>query len=117
MRNFELITLSTDLPNDRKKVLAFLDKHRAALPRRLAPGLKEEGRTSNNYLYTGADMDEMTQALDSDWEGPQPHTVLVAPGGKIVFRHNGKIGEEELLDAVLKEMTTVYQPEPEEEKS
>ena len=112
LRKFELLTLSTDLPTDRDRVLEILKRQRAALPKRLASSLKEEGRTSNNYLYIGADNDELVAALDPKWEGPQPHTLLVAPGGKIVFRHTGKIGEEDLLDAVLKEMSIHYQPEP-----
>lgn len=116
LRNFELITISTDLPKQRDRALAFLDKQRAALHKRLKPSLKEEGRTSNNYLYTGADMDVLIETLDPKWEGPQPHTILVAPGGEVVFRHNGKIEETELLDAILKEMTTTYQPKPESTK-
>ena len=55
-------------------------------------------------------MDDLVEALDAEWEGPQPHTVFVAPGGKVVFRHTGEITEEKLLAAVLKEMTTAYQP-------
>jgi peroxiredoxin len=111
LRKFELITISTDLPNDRPAVNAFLSKHRAVLPKRIAPSLKDEGRKSNNYLYTGASMDDLIEALDPKWAGPQPHTILVAPGGNIVFRHNGAIGADELLDVVLKEMTTGYQPD------
>ena len=110
LRKFELITITTDLPKDRARALAFLDKQRAALPKRLKESLSAEGRKSNNYLFTDPSMDALINALDPKWPGPQPHTVLVAPGGKIVFRHNGKIGEEELLEAVLKEMTTGYQP-------
>jgi peroxiredoxin len=110
LRPFELITISTDLPDDREQVIDFLDNQRAALPQTLAESLKSEGRKSNNYLYTEASMDDLIAALDDKWEGPQPHTVLVAPGGKIVFRHNGKIDESELLKAVLREMTTGYQP-------
>ena len=112
LRNFELITVSTDLPEDRKRVLAFLSKHRAVLHKKLKPTLKAEGRKSNNYLYQGADMDSLIKALDSKWEGPQPHSILVAPGGEVVFRHNGKIEEADLLDALLKVMTTTYQPKP-----
>ena len=110
LRDFELITLSTDLPDDRELVAKFLDKQRAALPGRLKPSLEKEGRTSNNYLYTEPSMDSLIQALDPDWEGPQPHTVLIAPGGKIVFRHTGEITEEDLLAKILDEMTTGYQP-------
>lgn len=112
LRDFELITLSTDLPDDRDRAVAFLDKQRAALPAKLKPSLAKEGRKSNNYLYTEPSMDSLIQALDPEWEGPQPHTVLIAPGGKIVFRHTGEIGEEELLDRILAIMTTGYQPAP-----
>ncbi len=112
LRNFELITLSTDFPEHSDRALKFLDKQRAALPKRLRKSLEDEGRTSNNYLYTDASIDDLADALDPDWEGPMPHTVLVAPGGKIVFRHNGEISEEVLLAAILKEMSTAYQPDP-----
>ena len=111
LRKFELITISTDLPSHRKRVIKFLDKQRAVLPKRLKPSLEAEGRTSNNYLYTDADIDTLIQALDPNWEGPQPHTVLVAPGGEIVFRHNGKIEEADLLDAVLATLSRHYHPE------
>ena len=112
LRDFELITLSTDLPSRRDLVQSFLDEQRVALPKRLGPSLKEEGRKSNNYIYLGSDSDELIETLDPKWEGPEPHTVLIAPGGKIVFRHTGKITEAELLDAILKEMSTHYQPAP-----
>lgn len=108
MRKFELITISTDLPKNRDRARAFLSYHRAALPKRLAPSLKEEGRTSNNYLFTDPDADALIEALDPTWEGPEPHTVLVAPGGKVVFTHNGKISEKELLDRLLSELKNTY---------
>ncbi|MEZ6134635.1 MAG: redoxin domain-containing protein [Pirellulaceae bacterium] len=112
LRKFELITISTDLPNDKKRALDFLKKHQAAIPNRIKPSLAQEGRTTNNYLYTEASMDALIKALDPKWEGPQPHTVLVNPAGKIVYRHTGKVEEQVLLDVILNEMTTAYQPDP-----
>ena len=112
LRDFELITLSTDLPDDRKRVVAFLDKQRSALPARLKSSLEKEGRSSNNYLYTEPSMDSLIKALDPEWEGPQPHTLLIAPGGKVVFRHTGEMTEESLLAKILEVMTTGYQPVP-----
>jgi peroxiredoxin len=109
MRDFELITISTDLPEDRQRVQDFLEKQRAALPAKLKPSLEKEGRSANNYLYTEASMDSLIQALDPKWEGPQPHTLLVAPGGKVVFRKTGPTTEEELLEIILREMSTGYQ--------
>ena len=110
LRDFELITLSTDLPEDRPRVERFLDKQRAGLPAKLKSSLEQEGRKSNNYLYTEASMDTLIQALDPKWEGPQPHSVLVAPDGKVVFSQTGKISEEELLDKILEVMSTAYKP-------
>ena len=111
LREFELITLSTDDPVDKAKARAFLEKHRAALPGGLRASLEKEGRKTNNYLYTGASMDELIKALDPQWPGPQPHTVLVSPEGKILWRHNGPTTTEQaLLTAVLEAMTDVYQP-------
>jgi hypothetical protein len=79
------------------------------LPVKLKPSLEKEGRSANNYLYTEASMDSLIQALDPKWEGPQPHTLLVAPGGKVVFRKTGPTTEEELLEIILREMSTGYQ--------
>lgn len=108
LRNFELITISTDLPRNRDRVAAFLSQQRAVLPNRLQKTLRAEGRTSNNYLFTDPDADALINTLDPTWEGPEPHTVLVAPGGKVVFTHNGKIEEKELLDRLFEEMSTTY---------
>lgn len=110
LRDFELITLSTDLPSDRERVVSYLDKQRASLPKKLKTSLEKEGRKSNNYLYTEASMDSLVKALDPEWPGPQPYTMLVAPGGKVVFRHTGGIGEEELLDKILEVIGTGYKP-------
>jgi hypothetical protein len=76
----------------------------------LKSSLAKEGRKSNNYLYTGASIDELINALDPEWKGPQPHTILIAPGGKVAWRHTGAISETQLLHKVLETMTETYQP-------
>ena len=55
-------------------------------------------------------MDSLIKALDPEWKGPQPHTLLVAPGGEIAFRHTGKITEAELLEKVIEVMSPYYLP-------
>ena len=56
-------------------------------------------------------VDELIKALDPEWKGPQPHTVLLEPGGKVAWRHTGAISETELLYKILGTMTETYQPE------
>jgi thiol-disulfide isomerase/thioredoxin len=110
LRPFELITLTTDTPEDLPKAKRFLEKQRAALPARLLPSLEKEQRTTNNYLYNEASMDALITALDPAWTGPQPHTILIEPGGKIVFRHTGAISETDLLTNIMNIMSDGYQP-------
>ena len=85
----EVITISMDNPKDEAKALKFLQSQHAGMPARIAATLKGEGRTTNNYIYTQASADAFVQALDPTWPGPIPHTILVAPGGEIIWRFNG----------------------------
>jgi len=111
MRQFELITISLDAPDDLSRAKAFLERNHAALPDRLKTSLEAEGRRSNNYLFNGASQDDLVAALDPEWPGPMPHSVLVAPDGKILWRHNGKVDGEELRAKVLEIMGRYYMPE------
>jgi len=111
MRQFELITISLDAPDDLSRAKAFLERNHAALPDRLKTSLEAEGRRSNTYLFNGASQDDLVAALDPEWPGPMPHSVLVAPDGKILWRHNGKVDGEELRAKVLQIMGRYYMPE------
>ncbi len=101
-RPMEFISISVDDAAQRPTVLAFLESRHAALSDQTAPSLSEEGRTSNNYLWTGGNPDAMAKAIDPEWTGALPHTVLIAPGGKILWRHTDEIEVVELRRQVLK---------------
>jgi thiol-disulfide isomerase/thioredoxin len=109
LRPFEIVTISTDLPQEKAKAEAFLKKFGAGLPPHLATGLRTEGRTTNCYLFKQASMDALIQALDPEWEGPQPHTIFLKPGGEVGFRHTGMLTEEQLVGKVLEVMKPFYQ--------
>lgn len=110
MRQFEFITISLDPPGEIAKTKAFLEKNHASLRDSLKASLKAEGRKTNNYLYSGASQDALVAALDPEWPGPIPHSVLVDPGGNIVWRHNGPVDGEELRAKVLEFLGRFYQP-------
>ncbi len=48
------------------------------------------------------------KALDSAAPGPVPHTVLIAPGGKLVYRHTGEFDVLELQAKVLEALGPYY---------
>ncbi|MBI3880154.1 MAG: redoxin domain-containing protein [Verrucomicrobia bacterium] len=110
LRDFELITLSVDAPDATPKVKAFLEKKGAAPGGKLQRSIKEEGRKTNHYLYTGADVNELMKVLDPEWPGGVPHSVLVAPDGKILWRHNGPVDGDELREKILALMGPYYVP-------
>ena len=110
-REFELVTVSLDDPKQQAQAKKFLERQHAVPSARLKQQLAAEGRTATNFLYTGASTDALIAALDPQWPGPLPHTVLVAPGGKIIWRHNGLVDAETLKDEVLKHMGAFYLPE------
>ena len=111
LREFELITISMDTPKDIAKVKAFLEKNHAAIPEKIKPTLKAEGRTTNSYIFNGTDQSELIKVLDPKWPGPIPHSVLVAPNGDIIWSHNGEVDGEELRSKVLEFMGRFYKPE------
>ena len=101
-RQVELISISLDPVNLRPTVSKFLESRHAALPDPIAKSLVEEGRTTNNYHWTGGNPDAMAKAIDTEWTGALPHSVLIGPGGKILWRHTDGIDVVELRRQILK---------------
>lgn len=91
-RPFELITVSADAPEQRDDALEQL---------------KELHVSSRNYLFDSDDPYAL-EALDSKWPGPLPHTVFIAPGGKVVFRKNGPIDPAELKRVIADTLGRTY---------
>jgi hypothetical protein len=42
--------------------------------------------------------------------GPIPHTIVVAPGGEIIYRHTGIIDRAATENAILDKMNRFYSP-------
>ena len=85
-RGFELVTISTDDANARQKALQFLQKRQSSSP---------------NYIFTGDDKYKLIEAIDPKWQGALPYTMLVEPGGKVVYVHEGAVDPEELKKLIF----------------
>ncbi len=109
-RDFELVTISMDDPKMQPQVKKFLENQHAVPSAHLKALLAAEGRGPLNFLYTEASADALIKALDPEWPGPLPHTVLIAPGGKVLYRHNGAVDPEELKNEVIKRLGAYYTP-------
>lgn len=109
-RDFEFITISADDASDQAKALQFLQTQHAAVPNRVMRGLRSEGRHTNNYLFTGASVDALMSALDPVAPGPLPYTLVIAPGGKIIYRHSGEVDLDELKTTLINALGAYYTP-------
>lgn len=92
-RNFEMVTISVDDGKTRGDVLPFLKKQQASC---------------KNYRYTSDDKDQFADALDRQWPGGIPYTILVKPGGEIIYRRLGMINPLELKKAVVEYLGRTY---------
>jgi thiol-disulfide isomerase/thioredoxin len=73
-RAFELITISADQTDKADNVLKMLkDKH---LP-------------VQNFLFNSNDKYMLIEAIDPEWSGALPYTLLIEPGGNVIFKHQG----------------------------
>ena len=85
-RDFEMVTLAAEFPDQEAKVLKFLQQHHAS---------------SRNLMYGVTDKYAMIEALDPEWNGALPYTLLVAPDGKVLYRESGSIDFLALRRAIV----------------
>jgi hypothetical protein len=63
--------------------------------------LEENQAAFDNYLNTSTDRDVFIDAFDPDWQGNLPLTMLIAPGGEIIYTHDGIIDPLEVKRAIV----------------
>src|SRR5580692_4896679 len=93
VRDFDLVTVSTNMPDERAGVQRMLEKQHAS---------------SRNLLFGSDDTYAMQAAFDPKWKTGVPYMVLIAPGGKILYEHQGDIDFLELRRTILANMTADY---------
>jgi len=85
-RDFELITISADSPKRRNRVISSLKKQQVSC---------------KNYLFDSEDEYELMATVDKDLLGGIPYTILIQPGGKVIYRRVGIIEPLELKKAIV----------------
>lgn len=85
-RDFEFVSISTDKPEKKEKALAFL---------------KEQQAANKNFIYSDSDIYKLIEAVDPKWQGALPYTLLVEPGGKIVYSKQGPIDPQQMKKIIV----------------
>ena len=73
-REFEVVTVNADEAGKREKALEFL---------------KTQQASTRNVAFDKGDPYALIEAVDPKWQGALPHTIVVAPGGEVIYRSEG----------------------------
>jgi thiol-disulfide isomerase/thioredoxin len=92
-RDFRLVTISLDEPNAKDKALEVLKKNHVA---------------ATNYILEMKDRDAFGDILDKEWPGPVPYTLLIAPGGKVLYRKTNAFDPLEVRRAIVAYLGRTY---------
>jgi thiol-disulfide isomerase/thioredoxin len=85
-RSFEFVSISADKPGSADKVLEFLQSKHSAV---------------QNYIFDSDDKYALIEAIDTKWNGALPYSMLVEPGGKIVYALQGTVDLLELKKKII----------------
>ena len=94
-RNFELITVSVNSPDEKKDVAKFLEDEHSAV---------------RNLLFSSDDVYAMQAAFDPEWDSGVPFTIVLAPDGKVIYREAGEIHLLDMRRAILSNLPEMGYP-------
>ena len=93
VRDFDLVTVSANMPDEKPSVLRFLAKKHA---------------TSRNLLFASDDTTALQAAFDPKWQSAVPYTVLLGADGKVLYSTLGSVDVLELRRKILAAMPSDY---------
>jgi thiol-disulfide isomerase/thioredoxin len=85
-RAFDLVTVNINYPDEKAGVIIALTSEHA---------------TSTNLTLSSSDIYAQLAAFDPDWEAAVPYTLLIRPGGEIVFKSQGAMDELQLKRLII----------------
>ena len=92
-RDFEFITISADKPDKKDKAQELLKKMQAS---------------NKNYIYHSEDKYKLIEAIDPEWQGALPYTLLIEPGGKVAYRTQGSIVPQQMKKMIVQKVGRYY---------
>ncbi|GAC1425117.1 MAG: hypothetical protein NVSMB7_01330 [Chitinophagaceae bacterium] len=85
-RDFEFISISADEPSKKEKARQFLQKEQAS---------------NTNFIFNSDDKYKLIEAIDPNWQGALPYTLLVEPNGRIVYAKQGGVDPSALKTLIV----------------
>jgi peroxiredoxin len=92
-RDFELITISFDPADKGEAVLKFLQEQKAS---------------TQNFHYRGENVYDGIEAVGGTWDGGIPYTLVIKPGGEVIYSHTGQIDPLTLRRQIVEVIGRTY---------
>ncbi len=85
-RAFDLVTVNINYPDEKNGVMKVLNAEHA---------------TSTNHVLSSTDIYTQLAAFDPDWNAAVPYTLLIAPGGEILYKSTGTVDPLQLKRLII----------------
>lgn len=85
-RDFEFVSISADKIAKKESALNFLKNAQSAVTNHIVD-------TEDNYV--------LIEAINPEWNGALPYTLLIEPGGTIVWQHQGEVDFQKLKTVIV----------------
>jgi peroxiredoxin len=85
-RDFDLVTVSTNYPDEKAGVMKIL---------------QEQHASSRNLQFASDDTYALQAAFDAHWDAAVPFTMVIAPGGKVLYQETGEADIGAMRRAIL----------------
>jgi len=86
-RPFQLVTVSTNYPDEKKAVQAFLEGEHAV---------------TRNLIFGEMDPYKLIAAFDKSWGGGVPFTMVIGPNGEVLYKSLGSMDALEIRRTLLR---------------
>ncbi len=86
-RDFEMVLVSMNRPDESASVLEFLKKHESS---------------NRNLIFASEEREPLINAFNPKWEGPVPYTALIDPEGRLIYEEVGSIDPLKLKREIVK---------------
>jgi thiol-disulfide isomerase/thioredoxin len=93
MRDFDVVTVSADMPGEKDSVLKALQTQHAS---------------TRNLLFASDDTHALQTAFNPQWQSAVPYTALISANGKILYEKSGELDMLNLRRTILANMPGDY---------
>ena len=63
--------------------------------------LKQHEASNKNYIFNKDDVYQMIEAIDPQWQGGLPYTMVIEPGGNIIYRKQDIIDPAQMKKLIV----------------